>query len=132
MRRWRRRHGRSRKHLTPWEALEAGIDDGGFLKVDSSWMTMQPPQLITCEELEMLEPHLSEGLSLVSLLREKIASSQFNHRSMKDFLLRGYRLKGIPNREIDRLYTEAFDLVRTLVQPHLREAWGTAVNENVG
>ncbi len=110
------------QHYSTWDALDHDIESRRLLDKKSSWIRMREFQIITAEELEMLEPHLQSGLSMVELLRAKIGSVQYRQRSLKDFLVREWKLPSLTNPRLDRLFGEAFDVVGTLVRPNVHDA----------
>jgi hypothetical protein len=110
------------QHYSTWDALDHDIESRRLLDEKSSWIRMREFQIITAEELEMLEPHLQSGLSMVALLRAKIGSVQYRQRSLKDFLVREWKLPPLTNPRLDRLFGEAFDVVGALIRPHVRDA----------
>ncbi len=74
------------------------------------------PQILTIEELEMLEPLLRGGkYSLPDLLQEKLRTSESANISMKNFLLQSLNLEDQQNENMLALY----DTVTAKIREHL-------------
>jgi hypothetical protein len=111
------------QHYATWEALEAEIHGRRHLDVAGQWIEVRNPQILTAEELEMLEPHVRRGMSISALFREKVESAQWRHRSMKDFLIKWKNLEDRENQQLDALFHDAFDRVRPAMRRHLTVPW---------
>jgi hypothetical protein len=107
------------QHYSTWDFLEEYLRQQGALSSPRSEWLIAAPQIVTVEELELLEEHLSSGLSLSELLREKVASTQFRQRSMTDFMLLDKKLPQKESPHAEMLYDDFFEQVRRIVAPHL-------------
>jgi hypothetical protein len=75
------------------------------------------PQILTAEELEMLEPLLSGGsFSLPSLLAQKMDYDETATISMKDYLLRSKNLEEHPNTYMLGLFDIAVNCLRDILK----------------
>ncbi|HZU70931.1 MAG TPA: hypothetical protein VFA09_26885 [Ktedonobacteraceae bacterium] len=75
------------------------------------------PQILTAEELEMLEPLLSGGsFSLPALLAQKMEHDETATMSMKDYLLRWKNLEEQPNMHVLGLFDIAVNRLRDILK----------------
>jgi len=107
------------QHAATWDKLrKCAKTPGQYPFGDSGTQVfVHPPQILTAEELEMLEPLLLTGsLLLPALLAEKMSSEETATISMKDYPLRRKRVKEQPNQSMMHLYDDAtgrlYDILR--------------------
>ncbi len=78
---------------------------------------MHGPQILTAEELEMLEPLLSGGsFTLPALLAQKMDHDETATMSMKDYLLRWKNLEEQPNMHVLGLFDIAVNRLRDILK----------------
>lgn len=78
------------------------------------------PQILTSEELEMLEPSLHKGeLILSDLLQQKLSNSSTEFFSMKTFLLSFLRLQEQRNDSMHALFTQLTEHIRDVLGSHI-------------
>jgi hypothetical protein len=82
-------------------------------------LSVAPPQILTAEELECLEPLLQSGLSLAQLLAKKTADPHWRGRSMKDYLMlhEGQELRDGPY--LTNLHSRAFAAIQEHINLHV-------------
>jgi hypothetical protein len=83
---------------------------------DQVEVTVFPPQIVTVEELEMLEPMISGGsLSIAQLLAGRIVTPPgLAFTSLKNVLFLHLGLKEVDNPQMFDLYRAAFEPARML------------------
>jgi hypothetical protein len=110
------------QQVLTWRLFDGVINVGPRQSQDGSrHIEIHPPQIITDEELEMLEPHIAaRGLSLSKLLRRKTASLASRWISMKNFLFLFERLPDLENPAMHELYSTATERGKAILRSELR------------
>src|SRR6266487_877683 len=111
--------------VVTWEPLKAAATAPDWYQFGGPLFTtyVHEPQILTAEELEMLEPFLcSGGLSLPNLLYEKVSHTETAAMDMKTFLLAVRRVQEQPNEHMLALYNMVTERIRETLQEHLRLA----------
>jgi hypothetical protein len=86
----------------------------------------QPFQILSMESVELMEPLLRQGQTLLYLLDEKIKDPEFRNRSMKSFLA----AKSLSPERLDQRLDATWDQFRAMLHSHLRET-STTENESI-
>ena len=89
-----------------------------FIQCGSEFLTAEVhhAQILTAEELEMLEPLLHAGqYSLSDLLKAKMGDELWRVQSMKNFLLRGLTIDEQPNAYMLARYNEITTRMRQVI-----------------
>jgi len=103
-----------------WQRMRTVIDadwpnfPGGYaLAQGAAPAIIHPPQILTAEELEMLEPDISDGTrSLSGILGRKLNDSQYAQVEMKAFLHSRPDFHERLNEHMRKLYDHAFAQIR--------------------
>lgn len=88
------------QNVATWQPLQEHIPNPELIQCGYELFTTQihHTQILTAEELEMLEPLLHAGQqSLPNLLRAKTDNQYWAVQSMKNFMLRGLKIEEQPN-----------------------------------
>ncbi len=111
--------------VATWEPLKAEAIAPDWYQFGGPLFTMyvHEPQILTAEELEMLEPLLcNEGQSLPDLLYDKVSHPETAAMDMKTFLLTVRRVQERPNEHMLALYNTVTERIRETLQEHLHLA----------
>lgn len=114
--------------VATWELLKAAATAPGWYQFGGPLFTtyVHEPQILTAEELEMLEPLLRDGgQSLPDLLYDKVSRPETAAMDMKTFLLTVRRVQERPNEHMLALYTTVTERIRETLQEHLHLAPGS-------
>jgi hypothetical protein len=110
------------QHAATWSKLRECAKTPGkhpFGDPDTQ-VYVHPPQILTAEELEMLEPLLlTDSLLLPALLAEKMSNEETAMISMKNYLLRWKRVAEQPNQHMLRLYENATSRLGDILKDHI-------------
>ena len=107
------------QHATTWDhILECAKKPGQYVFGEiGTEVYLHVPQILTAEELEMLEPLLSGGsFSLPALLAQKMEHDETATMSMKDYLLRWKNLEEQPNTHMLGLFDIAVNRLRDILR----------------
>jgi hypothetical protein len=108
-----------------WKPLKAAATAPDWYQFGGPLFTtyVHEPQILTAEELEMLEPLLCNGgQSLPDLLYDKVSQPQTAAMDMKTFLLTVRRVQEQPNEYMLALYKAVTERIRETLQKHLQFA----------
>jgi hypothetical protein len=111
--------------VATWKPLKAVATPSDWYQFGGPLFTtyVHEPQILTAEELEMLEPLLCDGgLSLPDLLYDKVSHPETATMEMKTFLLTARRVQERPNEHMLALYTTVTEHIRETLQRHLHLA----------
>lgn len=111
--------------VATWEPLKGAAIAPDWYRFGGPLFTtcVHEPQILTVEELEMLEPFLGSGSqSLPDLLHEKVSHPETATMDMKTFLLTVRRLQERPNEHMLALYNTVTERIRETLQEHLHSA----------
>jgi hypothetical protein len=87
------------------------------LQEERLFQDTNPLQLLSMESVELIEPLLRQGQTLVYLLDEKIKDPEFRNRSMKSFLA----AKSLTPRMLDQRLDATWDEFRAMIHSRLSE-----------
>lgn len=108
--------------VATWQPLKAVATTPDWYRFGGPLFTtyVHEPQILTAEELEMLEPLLCRGeQSLPSLLSDKVSHPETAVMDMKTFLLAVRRIQERPNEHMLALYTTVTMRMREMLKEHL-------------
>ncbi len=108
-----------------WEPLKAAAIVPDWYQFGGPLFTtyVHEPQILTAEELEMLEPLLRAGSqSLPDLLHDKVSHPEIATTDMKTFFLTIRRVQERPNEHMLALYNTVTERIRETLQEHLHLA----------
>jgi len=107
------------QHAATWDhVLKFAKKPGRYVFGDAGTVAhFHAPQILTAEELEMLEPLLSAGsFSLPVLLTQKMSHEETATMSMKDYLLRWLNLEEQQNAHMLALFDVAVNSLRDILK----------------
>lgn len=111
--------------VATWEPLKAAATAPDWYQFGGPLFTtyVHEPQILTAEELEMLEPLLCNGgQSLPDLLFDKVSHPETAAIDMKTFLLTVRRVQERPNEHMLALYNTVTERIGETLQEHLHLA----------
>jgi len=110
------------QNLATWEPLRNAAKRAGYYPVGGDAF-VHDVQILTAEELEMLEPSLHDGgKSLPYVLNRKVGVYEAADRSMKDFLLSDLHYHEPRNEYLMAIFDEVYGLMRRALIDHIELA----------
>jgi len=106
------------QNMATWKLLQEHIPIPELIQCGSEFLTAEVhhAQILTAEELEMLEPFLHSGqYSLPNLLKAKTGDEFWMVQSMKNFLLKGLKIEEQSNEYMLTRYNEITVRMRQVI-----------------
>jgi hypothetical protein len=106
------------QNMATWQPLQGHIPTPELIQCGSEFLTAEVhhAQILTAEELEMLEPLLHAGqYSLPNLLKTKTGDEFWMVQSMKNFLLRSLKIEEQSNEYLLTRYNEITARMRQVI-----------------
>lgn len=106
------------QNVATWQPLQEHIPTPELIQCGYEFLTAEVhhAQILTAEELEMLEPLLDSGQqSLPDLLRAKTGNQFWVIQSMKNFMLRGLKIEEQSNTYMQTRYNEITAHMRQII-----------------